>query len=318
LEAIRAAALLHDIGKLAVPEQILSKPGRLTPEEFEKMKIHPLVGAEILNRVQFPYPVVPIVRSHHEKWDGTGYPDSLKGEAIPVGARILAVVDCFDALTSERPYRRAMSPEEAMKHLRMERGKSFDPRAVDGVELRYRELEEAISGSKKESNATVPVSIAERSVAPSAGFAEIPNEAELRSASFLASIVSARQEAQLLFELAQTMGNSLSLRETLSVVAVRLKEMIPHDAIVFYVYQDEKLIPRYVHGVDYDLFTSLEIPLGQGIAGWVARTEQPIMNGDPVAETKYLGDLARVSELESALSVPLRGRDGVAGVVAFT
>src|SRR5947207_1477618 len=113
LNAIRAASMLHDIGKLAVPENILSKPGRLTPEEFEKMKIHPIVGSEILDRVQFPYPVVPIVRSHHEKWDGTGYPDGLTREAIPIGARILTAVDCFDALASERPYRRALSPERS-------------------------------------------------------------------------------------------------------------------------------------------------------------------------------------------------------------
>jgi putative nucleotidyltransferase with HDIG domain len=95
LNALRAAAMLHDIGKLAVPEQILSKPGRLTAEEFEKMKIHPVVGAEILDRVQFPYPVVPIVLAHHERWDGTGYPYGVSGEAIPIGARILSVVDCL-------------------------------------------------------------------------------------------------------------------------------------------------------------------------------------------------------------------------------
>jgi diguanylate cyclase (GGDEF)-like protein len=129
--------------------------------------------------------------------------------------------------------------------------------------------------------------------------------------------VSARQEAQLLFELAQTLGNSLSLRETLSVVAVRLKEMIPHDSIVFYTCNEQKLVPRYVHGVDYDLFTSIEIPFGQGIAGWVAQAEQPIINGDPAAESKYLGDPARVSVLRSALSIPLRGRNGIAGVLSL-
>ncbi len=317
LNAIRAAAMLHDIGKLAVPEQILSKPGRLTPEEFEKMKIHPIVGSEILDRVQFPYPVVPIVRSHHEKWDGSGYPDALSGEMIPIGARILSVVDCFDALTSERPYRRAMSPEDAMAHLVSESGRSYDPRVVKCIERRYKELESESKAEGEDSSVQSMFSKVDRPAAPSAGFAEIPDDAEVRAASFLASIVSARQEAQLLFELAQTLGNSLSLRETLSVVAVRLKEMIPHDSIVFYVCEDETVVPRYVHGVDYDLFSSLRIPLGQGIAGWVAQTEKPIVNGDPMAETKYLGDPARISVLQSALAVPLRGRNGVAGVLTL-
>src|SRR5438046_7807507 len=133
--------MLHDIGKLAVPENILSKPGRLTPEEFEKMKIHPIVGAEILDRVQFPYPVVPIVRSHHEKWDGTGYPDGLKREAIPIGARILSAVDCFDALASERPYGTPMTPPEARNNHSAANGRSFDPRVVVVMDRRYEGLE---------------------------------------------------------------------------------------------------------------------------------------------------------------------------------
>src|ERR1700675_4650524 len=108
IEALRAAALLHDIGKLAVPEQIINKPGRLTPEEFEKIKVHPIIGAEILDRVAFPYPVSPIVRAHHERWDGTGYPEGLAAEGIPIGARILAAVDCLDALASDRQYRPAI------------------------------------------------------------------------------------------------------------------------------------------------------------------------------------------------------------------
>src|SRR6201998_2892003 len=126
-EALQAASVLHDIGKLAVPEHIISKPGKLTPEEFEKMKIHPIVGAEILEQVHFPYPVVPIVRAHHEKWDGSGYPFGLAGDAIPVGARILAAVDCLDALASDRQYRTAVPLDEAMRHVEMESGTSFAP-----------------------------------------------------------------------------------------------------------------------------------------------------------------------------------------------
>jgi diguanylate cyclase (GGDEF)-like protein len=129
--------------------------------------------------------------------------------------------------------------------------------------------------------------------------------------------VSARQEAQLLFELAQTLGNSLSLRETLSVVAFRLKEMIPHDSIVFFICQENKLVPKYAHGSDYELFVSLQIPLGQGISGWVAQNKKPILNGNPASETKYLGDPRRVSALQSALSIPLHGREKVAGVLTL-
>src|SRR5271170_4789210 len=141
IEALRAAALLHDIGKLAVPEQIINKPGRLTPEEFEKMKVHPLVGAEILDRVAFPYPVAPIVRSHHERWDGSGYPEGISGEQIPIGARILAAVDCLDALASHRQYRQALPLAEAMAKLKERSGSWFDPRVVEILLKNYVELE---------------------------------------------------------------------------------------------------------------------------------------------------------------------------------
>src|ERR1700678_3156829 len=141
LEALRAAAALHDIGKLAVPEHIISKPGKLTREEFEKMKIHPVVGAEILERVRFPYEVTPIVRSHHERWDGAGYPDGLRGQRIPIGARILAAVDCLDALASNRQYRRALPMAEAMARVASDAGTAFDPNVVRALQARYRELE---------------------------------------------------------------------------------------------------------------------------------------------------------------------------------
>jgi len=281
------------------------------------MKIHPIVGAEILDRVQFPYPVVPIVRSHHEKWAGTGYPDGLKGEAIPIGARILSAVDCFDALASERPYRQAMTPEAAMSAVTAEKGRSFDPRVVEIMERRYLELEEMVNTMENERRRLDIAPKVHRPAAPSSGFAEVANDAEVRATSFLTSIISARQEAQLLFELAQTLGNSLSLKETLSVVAIRLKQMIPHDCIVFFVCQEGILIPEYVHGVDFDLFSSLRIPLGQGLSGWVARNEKPITNGNPAAEVLHVAGSSHATTLQAALSVPLRGRDGVAGVLTL-
>src|SRR5262249_25924089 len=131
LKAIEAAALLHDMGKLAVPEYILNKPGKLTEAEFEKMKLHASVGADILSAIDFPYPVVPIVRHHHESWDGSGYPSGIKGTDIPIGARILAVVDCFDALTSDRPYRPKLPDAEALRLLKDRRGSMYDPMIVD-------------------------------------------------------------------------------------------------------------------------------------------------------------------------------------------
>jgi len=131
IKAIEAASLLHDMGKLAVPENILNKPGKLTRDEFEIMKTHSSAGADILASIEFPYPVVPIVRHHHENWDGTGYPDHLSGTDIPIGARILSVVDCFDALTSERPYRGKLSESEAIAILLERRGTMYDPLVVD-------------------------------------------------------------------------------------------------------------------------------------------------------------------------------------------
>lgn len=131
LKAIEAAALLHDMGKLAIPEFILNKPGRLTPREFSIMKTHAAVGADLLSSIHFPYPVVPIVRHHHESWDGTGYPDGLRGADIPLGARILSVVDCYDALTSDRPYRPALSATAALDILLQRRGRMYDPLIVD-------------------------------------------------------------------------------------------------------------------------------------------------------------------------------------------
>jgi diguanylate cyclase (GGDEF)-like protein/putative nucleotidyltransferase with HDIG domain len=320
LEALHAAALLHDIGKLAVPEHIISKPGRLTPEEFEKMKIHTLVGAEILERVRFPYPVVPIVRAHHEKWDGSGYPLGLKGAEIPVGARILSAVDYLDALASDRQYRRALPLREVMQKLAAESGKSFDPKVVRVLERRYEYLERlAIARSAEDSNGPLSTTIKiERGLEPAAGFenAAVKDHAG-REATFLSSIAAARQEAQALFELSQDLGASLSLGETLSVFSVKLKPMVPYDAIAIYIRRDNELVPEFVSGDNYRLFSSLRIPLGQGLSGWVAQNQKPIVNGNPSVEPGYLNDPAKFSTLRSALAVPLEAVTGVVGVLAL-
>jgi len=310
--------VLHDIGKLAVPEHIISKPGRLTPEEFEKMKIHPLIGAEILERVSFPYPVAPIVRAHHEKWDGSGYPDGLRGEEIPIGARILAAVDCLDALASDRQYRRALALDDAMNEVVAMAGKSFDPRVVLILKRHYVELERmAQAASAQPARLSTGLKIA-RGSEPASGFqrsaAHTPPGGEY---DFLCSIAAARQEVQLLFELVQDLGNSLSLDETLSVVAARLRKIVPYDAIAIYVRRDGKLLPRYVNGEDFRLFSSLEIPMGEGLSGWVAENRKSILNGNPSVESGYLGSSARFSSLRSALAVPLEGLSGAIGVMTL-
>ena len=320
LEALHAAALLHDIGKLAVPEHIISKPGRLTPEEFEKMKIHTLVGAEILERVRFPYPVVPIVRAHHEKWDGSGYPLGLKGAEIPIGARILSAVDYLDALASDRQYRRALPLKEVMQKLAAESGKSFDPKVVDILQKRYQQLEQmAVAKSAADPNGPLSTAIKiERGLAPAAGFENATAQDYAgRENTFLSSIAAARQEAQSLFELSQDLGASLSLGETLSVFSVKLKPMVPYDAIAIYIKREEELAPEYVNGDNYRLFSSLRIPLGQGLSGWVAHNRKPIINGNPSVEPGYLNDPSKFSTLRSALAVPLEGVAGVIGVLAL-
>lgn len=316
LQALRTASILHDIGKLAVPEHIISKPGKLTSEEFEKMKIHPIVGAEILDRVQFPYDVVPIVRAHHERWNGTGYPYGLKGEEIPLGARILAVADCLDALASDRQYRRALPLDEAMAVIVAEAGKSYEPRIVTILQENYKEWERlARSKGPQGHRLSKDVTIA-NGEAPAAGFQK-PAAGEPPQPDFLFSIAAARQEAQMLYELTQDLGNSLNLHETLSVLDSRLRRLIPYDAIAVYVRQVDVLVPQYVNGENMRLFSALRIPVGQGLSGWVAGAGKPIINGNPSVEPGYLNDPSKFSTLRSALAVPLENAVGITGVLTL-
>ena len=317
IEALRAAALLHDIGKLAVPEHIINKPGKLTPEEFEKMKVHPIVGAEILDRVAFPYPVSPIVRSHHERWDGSGYPAGLAGEEIPVGARILAVVDCLDALASDRQYRPAIPLDRAMETVKDRAGKWFDPKIVEVLERRYVDLERI---AQTHEDGFVPCGFSqnlhvERGLAPATGF-EKWTDNPTNETDFLSSIASARQEAQAMFELSQDLGNSLSLSETLSVLSMRLRKLIPYDSIAVFVNRNGWLLPELVSGENFRVLSSLKIRVGEGLCGWVAENCKPIINGNPQVEAGFVAD-PKIATLASALVVPLQGLNGVVGVLAM-
>ena len=287
LDALRAASVLHDIGKLAVPEHIISKPGKLTQAEFQKMKIHPIVGAEILERVSFPYPVVPVVRSHHEKWDGSGYPDGLCGEQIPIGARILTAVDCFDALSSDRQYRRALPLDEAMAKVASEAGTSFDPAVVEVLQRRYRDLEERTQASVPDEPILSTDVHVERGAAPAAGFAADP-------ASVPAAALSAGSASL----------DAVGLEEAAAVAAVRIKRLMAYDAIALFVRDGEVLRSAFASGSHCAGLWALNVPVGMGMVGWVAEAAQPILNGNPSVEPGYRAD-GTMAALHSALAVPI-------------
>jgi diguanylate cyclase (GGDEF)-like protein/putative nucleotidyltransferase with HDIG domain len=313
IAALRAAAYLHDIGKLAIPEHLMSKSGGLTPEEQEKLKIHPVIGAEILARVQFPYPVEPIVRCHHERWDGSGYPAGLRGEAIPLGARVLAVADQYEALTAgmDGP---ARTPQQALAEMEAQSGSCFDPNVITALRSALAEMGTAAPDAHA---AALPAPASTPTAGkPATGFEPSPAD-DNRGGDFLRSIASARQEVQTLFELAQDLGNSLSLEETLSVLATRLRKIVPHHCLAIYLRREQVLYPEYVNGDEYRLFSSLEIPVGQGLSGWVAENHQPVINGNPSVEPGYLNDPDKSSHLRSALAVPLEGVQGLMGVLTL-
>lgn len=304
-DALRAASVLHDIGKLAVPEHIISKPGKLTPEEFDKMKVHPIVGAEILEQVKFPYPVALVVRSHHEKWDGSGYPDGLAGEAIPIGARILSAVDCLDALASDRQYRRALPLDDAMAHVEKDSGKAFDPKVVAALKARYVELEHLARSQEPETRPTLSVDVkVNRGAAPDAGFATIAPAADPLFGMNVAATVGHA-------------ADSLCLEETLSTAAVRLRHLVPYDAMAVFVSANDVLVPRFVLGENARQLSSLRVPAGEGLIGWVAETGNYIVNGNPTVEPGFMEGITGSIVLRSALAVPLQHDGRVVGVLAL-
>jgi diguanylate cyclase (GGDEF)-like protein len=225
VQGVRTAALLHDIGNMAVPEHILSKPEALTPEEFERVKIHPRVGSEILHNVPFAAPVSELVLCHHERWDGLGYPAGLRGEAIPLGARILAIADCFSTLQADRPYRPARSESEAIAVLREYAGTAFDAALV---ELLVARLKLAASATEEEEATEKRVE--------TGGLA-------------LQDIAGAHREEQTLYEIAQALGSSLNVAEAMALIHEKVSKLVPFVTCALFLGDDEQgYICRYAHG----------------------------------------------------------------------
>jgi len=318
LEALRAAALLHDIGKLAVPEYIISKPGKLTPEEFEKIKTHTVVGAEVVERIRFPYAVAPMVRGHHEKWNGTGYPDGLAGEAIPLGARILAAVDTLDALATDRQYRRALPLDEAIKVVVSESGKSFDPKIVEVLARKYVEIERLAKSSHRIAKLPTDVKI-ERGDAPAAGFEKVADPGAIPSdlVNFHNSLAESEERSRLLTRLIWNLTRCAERDAIFAVLSSSLPSVVPYDAMAVYRTRGEFLVPEGIDGESFRSFTSVEIPLGEGLSGWVADNGKAIINGNPTVEPGYLNDPSRFDVLKSALSVPLTSARGIIGVLSL-
>jgi diguanylate cyclase (GGDEF)-like protein len=295
LMALETGALLHDVGKLAVPDYLLTKPGSLTPEEFELLKKHPVIGADIIEKAKLPYPVAPMVLAHQENWDGTGYPDGRKGDEIPTGGRILRVLDALDALTADRPYRRGLALDDAIQEIRKGAGRLFDPHVVQLLTDNYLTWEEQSAAC--------------------AGAESAPPEAEAKSVTNV--IAEARREEKILSELVQLFKASLDLEGTMVRLEKELGRIVPHETMVVYRLRDDVLIPWHVSGENYRAFHSVQIPLGRGVSGLVARTGRGLADGMAVADLQFTTGEGDGCRLRSILSVPMISEGATAGVLSL-
>lgn len=301
IDALRMGALLHDIGKLAVPDHILNKPGRLTPAEMEKTKIHSSVGASILEKVGFRSPVVPTVKYHHEFWDGSGYPEGLRGSHIPLTARILSIADAFDSLRGDRPYRRAISREDACNVLRACSGTRFDPRLVDLFlrNLPYFEAEIEAEGLGYE-------------------YLDGPELAATSNPSFVEQIKRANREVFTLYSLAREFSAALNLDETLRLFASKISDFVPYDCCVIYLLDESGEFAKAVHaaGSASEDLLGRRIRIGEGATGYVLKKQKPVENVDPALDFGFSrsDDLGK---LQTMAARPLIADNKLIGAVAL-
>ncbi|MGC8668014.1 MAG: bifunctional diguanylate cyclase/phosphohydrolase [Chthonomonadales bacterium] len=276
-QAVSAAALMHEIGRLGISHTLLVKRADLTPEEWERIQEYPLLGSRILEAIPFPWPVAQIVRHHKERLDGNGYPDGLRGEEIPFGARILAVADAYDAMVSPRAYRPKRTSEEALEQIRQGAGSAFDPtiveaflKAIDRVQTRL-----VSAGSW---------------ILPSA-----PSE-----------VADAAREVHALQELAASVSAKLSLADTLSALSLHLRELVRYSTCIVYLREGDLLRAYGAYGVNAAHFEQSAARMGTYLTGRVAS------RGEPALASYLEGDVMLASTpeawtpLRSTLVVPLR------------
>ena len=313
IAALKAGALLHDIGKLAVPPHILNKPGPLTPAEFEKMKIHTVVGAQILGRVEFPYPVLPIVRHHHEQWDGRGYPDRLRGEQIPITARIISVVDCFDSLREDRPFRRGMTLDEATAFLLRGSGVHFDPYVVEQFLKHLPGFELQIADRGLQHQPTT------NSTEPPLQLSDVDMIQTRERGSFIAydQIKKAHREVYALYEIARTFGTSLNVEHTLEILVDKVAHVVPFDTCVVYFYDEMKgyASARHVVGKNAQKLASRCIVPGEGVTGFALANRSPVNQLHPSLDFTDINPEAGI-KYRSMASLPLFKDDVLLGALS--
>ena len=313
IAALKAGALLHDIGKLAVPPHILNKPGPLTPAEFEKMKIHTVVGAQILGRVDFPYPVIPIVRHHHEQWDGRGYPDRLRGEQIPITARIISVVDCFDSIREDRPFRRGMTMDEATALLLRGAGIHFDPVVVEQF-LKHLPLFDA-----QIAELGLQHQPANFSTDPPIQLSTVDMAQTRERGSFIAydQIKKAHREVYALYEIARTFGTSLDVAHTLEILVDKVGHVVSFDTCCVYIYDDSKgyAAARHVVGKHAQKLAGRCIALGEGVTGFALANRSAVNQLHPSLDFTDINPDAGI-KYRSMASLPLFKDDVLLGALS--
>ena len=307
INALRTGALLHDIGKLAVPDHILNKPGKLTPAELEKTKIHASVGASILDKVGFPYPVVPAVKYHHEFWDGNGYPEGLKGDRIPLTARILSIADAYDALREIRPFRPAKTKAEAVQLLRDQAGSQYDPTLVDLFLRNLSEFEKEIVSNGLDYQLRENDGVSRQLITN-----------DVQSPNYIEQIKRANREVFTLYSIAREFTSSLELSETLVLFADKVAEFVPYDSIVITLLQpgSEAARTAYAGGANSALLAMRKTIVGQGATGYVLKKHIPVVNVDPAFDLSFIPD-DELGTYRVMASLPLFADDRMIGAVSI-